>query len=526
METKRNGCAVNVDDDLLWYMYESELGDVSDFEGTIREYVRGYADKGVSDLLFNVFCQVSAIPTKALTFWGDKYYQKTENGYAVDYTKEHHVKHIVDIYGAMKRNPFAALIEQTRAFGMRPWISIRMNDCHCGADKTSRLHGDLFYEAVKNGWVVGDDLAGAYYGRCFDYGVKEVRDRMFAYITEVLDLLDTDGLELDFQREMFCFNYKKDPDCHKIMNDFMRKVRAYADKKGAERGHKIAICVHLPRDIAYDRVFGFDAETWVKESLVDVLVPSSRWENTDSDMPIAAWKRLVAGTDIQIWAGLEAFLAYPYPNTPETLRGFAAQYLDEGADKMYLYNHFRYRARNIERSIAEAAAAGLDADYPAGLTSDAVDQRFATAWRVCSRAEEAKKGVCRHVVTFMEKRMAPAGEERYMPFPMAVNGESRFAMKTGDLSGAACVLYLGVREGSAPAVTVDGKAAAPLGEATDAYPQTRTVAKMPGWKGYDDALGTTYYAYAIAPGAGNERDMVFRGAVTVTYAEIKAIFPK
>ena len=113
-----------------------------------------------------------------------------------------------------------------------------------------------------------------------------------------------------------------------------------------------------------------------------------------------------------------------------------------------------------------------------------------------------------------------------MPFPMAVNDESRFEMKTGDLAGAACVLYLGVREGSAPEVTVDGKVAVPLGEATDAYPQTRTVAKMPGWKGYDDALGTTYYAYAIAPGAGNERDMVFRGAVTVTYAEIKAIFPE
>ena len=117
---------VNVDGDLFWWMYESVNGNVVNFEDKIRTYVRGYKDKGISDLLFCCFCQQSFFPTKVLDWWGDKYYQTVENGIAVDYTKLNRVKHVVDIYNALDKDPFDIIIDETRKCGMKGWISIRM----------------------------------------------------------------------------------------------------------------------------------------------------------------------------------------------------------------------------------------------------------------------------------------------------------------------------------------------------------------------------------------------------------------
>ncbi len=80
---KKHTTCLNIDDDWLWYIYESALGDLSDAEGLIRSYVRGYRDLKITDLLFNSFCQQSAFPSKTLGWWGDKYSQRIENGVEV-----------------------------------------------------------------------------------------------------------------------------------------------------------------------------------------------------------------------------------------------------------------------------------------------------------------------------------------------------------------------------------------------------------------------------------------------------------
>ena len=70
--------------------------------------------------------------------------------------------------------------------------------------------------------------------------------------------------------------------CTGIMNGFIRSFK-YIVKQAEEKfGHPIRITVRLTRDIDQSLRFGFDARTWAKEGLVDMIVPSPRWSNVDT----------------------------------------------------------------------------------------------------------------------------------------------------------------------------------------------------------------------------------------------------
>ena len=81
----KNQLFVNADCDLFWWMYESVNGNIENFEEKIRKYVRGYANNGITDMLYCCFMQQSTFPSKVLDWYGDKYNQKIENGVEVDY---------------------------------------------------------------------------------------------------------------------------------------------------------------------------------------------------------------------------------------------------------------------------------------------------------------------------------------------------------------------------------------------------------------------------------------------------------
>ena len=514
------GCVVNIDSDLLWYMYESNKANVENFEDVLKAYMDGYSNQDISDLIFCCFCQQSIIPSKVWDWFGDKYNQKVENGVAVDYTNNNRIKHVVDIYNAMQRDPYDILIEEARKRGMAAWLSVRMNDCHCHHEQTNFLHGSMYYEALKNGWFIGKEAVPYTWAECYDYSVDFVRNKMLAYIFELLDNHDMDGLELDFQREIYCFDYIKNPECYKIMTDFMQQVRAYARKKEAENGHKIQIGVRLCRNIEDNKTFGFDIVEWVKQDLVDVVVVTSRWENTDSEMPITEWKKLLDGTGIKLWAGLEANVFVPYGNTEETLKGFSVQYLDAGADQMYLYNYYRTRARQEELSYDEL----VNKSFEWWLITDHREQYIRKAWKACSNIEEAKKGIRRNVMTFQEEWMAPKGLAYFKPFPVQVNEEKCFTMQTGSCGSKKATFFVGLGKGSQiPEIMIDGKPAIYMGEAKNSFMDAPmfTGVGMSWMIGYSATKGAQYYAYEFIPGDGNVREIVVKGNCELRYFEIK-----
>lgn len=515
---------INADSDLLWYIYESNKGSAKNFEAALKEYVKGYANQGVSDLMFCCFAQMSVYPSKSWDWFGNKYYQQIENGIEVNYTKLHRIKHIVDIYHETTRDPYEILLDETRKNDMIPWISIRMNDCHFNHCATSWMHGDIYYQALNKGWTIGEEVAGRHYAEAFNYAIDEIRNKMLDYICETLDRYDMDGLELDFQREFHCFNYIKDPDCYKIMTDFMQKIRVYANSKEKERGHRIKIGVRLCRNIEDNKVFGFDIVEWIKQGLIDVVVPTSRWENTDSDIPIAKWRELLRGTEIKLWAGLETLLFCPYKNTEETIKGFVVQYLEAGADQIYLYNFFRTRAYQKSLSLEELATAKVDEEYTWEMVSDNQEEFLQKCWHICADINLARKDVRRHVMTFQEDSMVPRGASRFKPFPAQVEGEKYFTMQTGKCYGQKGILYIGVEDDRLPSeIAVDDSLALYLGEAEDCY-MNYPVMQCCGanWMtGYVITQGAKYHAYEFIAGNGHERVISVKGKCGLRYLEIK-----
>ncbi len=508
------GVAVNIDGDIFCHIYRSCGRDVSEIEKTLKSYVDGYAKGGISDLLFCCFCQNSLFPSEVISWRGDKLTQTQENGLAVDYSDTLAVRGVADIYGAMEGDPIDFMLKEVQKHGIRAWLSVRMNDAHLGKSSTHWLRSDLFYEAKEKGLMIGD-VTGQYYAACFDYGAKRIREKMFAYLCECVDKYDVDGLELDFMREIFCFDYKRNPNCHIIMTEFVARVHEYLCQKEKLRGHRIKLAVRLCRDIEDNKVFGFNAAEWVQRGLVDVLIPSPRWTCTDSDMPIADWKAMTEGTDVEIWAGLETHLNQPYLQSTETARGFAAQYFDAGADKIYLYNYFRLRSKEMRDSDF-----ANEEDCEIYLRAVENDAHIWSVWTSCASAEAAKKGTRCHVVTYRENCTKPFREGEYCPLPLFVDGRTAFTMQTGVCEGEKVTLFVGVQQGGGiPELTVDGTVAPCIGMTDDAYCCHPRKMSDPEKQIYADV---NFYAYKVVPDGNRIRNIVFSGDnVTVRYLELK-----
>jgi len=316
------------------------LNNVSDAPVFTEELLYPLVDQSkdtfVTDILFCIFCQYSATDSDVFTTYAEKFLQKEYEGEAVDFTEEY--RGIYKINKAYGTDPYAVWIRRCKEIGIRPWLTFRMNDCHVNAFLKSTFQ----QLAKKNGWIIGEQYG--YFGNCLDYKVPEVRETMLRYLEEQVMRYDVHGVELDFQRELYCFNYlEEDMDvCTGIMNDFVRSFK-YIVKQAEEKfGHPIRIAVRLTRDIDQSLRFGFDARTWAKEGLVDMIVPSPRWSNVDTGIPFDVWKRELPGVEIP--GCLETLLASGELGnafmTAETARGLAAGHLAAGADGIYLYNFF------------------------------------------------------------------------------------------------------------------------------------------------------------------------------------------
>ena len=200
---------------------------VEEAVASAENFALKYTGANVSDVLICIFEQTSLVPSDTQMWRATKYNMTEENGIPVDYSS---LEGLYKVYTEYDVDPYAIMLQTLRENGIRPWVTLRMNDCHFGADETSFLRSDYYYEAKEKGYMIssaGTDYG--YFNTCLDFGVAEVRERMLVYIEEVLSKYDMFGLELDFMRDITSFDYLNNPDCAQIMNDFMREVRKLTD---------------------------------------------------------------------------------------------------------------------------------------------------------------------------------------------------------------------------------------------------------------------------------------------------------
>ncbi len=332
--------AVMVNRDPNW-MYRAG-GDSPEVCRSVLESFFSKYEGNSTDILLGVLEQTTTMPSKHLMWRGLKAVQTIENGHEVSYPDHMGMYKAYTEYGV---DGVQIFIDEVRRLGKRPWITLRVNDVHFPYDETSFLHSDMFYEEVKAGHNIGEHYG--YYGNAFDFK-KSVRYReaLLGFIGEILDTYDVFGIEMDFMREIYCFDYLGDSEgIHDIILDFMREVKRMAKKAEERVGHDYKISIRTCRDPEDAYTFGFDIKKMADEGLIDIVVPSPRWSPTDSGIPIRKWKALL-GDSVGIIGGIESHNFKQTYNTWENAKAYAAAFYAQGADGIYFNNHENFNDRN------------------------------------------------------------------------------------------------------------------------------------------------------------------------------------
>ena len=384
--------ALMVNRDPCWYWYAIDDSSAEACRKSVENYFSLY-EGAITDICLCVFEQSSLIPSDAFHWRGEKYFWKKENGIDVDYTNTP-IKNLYKCFAEYKVDAVQIFIDCMKKLGIRPWISLRMNDAHFNADATSFLHSEMFYEEVAAGHVIGEKYG--YYGKCFDFKYPRYKNALLKYIEEVVGKYDMFGFEIDFMRECHCFDYKNDPECHKIMTEYIREIRKIVRKAEERVGHDIKVSLRTCRSPRDAKAFGFDVKTLVDEGLIDVVIPAPRWSPTDSGIPIREWRELL-GDDFPVVAGIEASLLKLTTNQPENSKAYAASFYAQGADGLYFHNHEYYNDHN--RAV----------------------------WKITR--ENCLEGYREFVV--LPQDMAAYDEWRYKPLPLNVDGSADLPLELG-----------------------------------------------------------------------------------------------
>jgi hypothetical protein len=195
---------------------------------------------------------------------------------------------------------------------------------------------------------------------------------------------------------------------------------------------------------------GLNAAGWAREGLIDLLVATPRWATLEFDMPLAQWRKLMGDSKTTLAGGLE-ILYRPWPGgpaaaaSPEIATGAALSVLANGADVVYLFNHFQ------------------------GTWPQPVFQKTLKAMNALNTLLEQPRCVG---ITY---RDITAPKETYAP-PLPATGKTlAFRIKLGPLpkSPGPCTLRVGLvpaQQGAAtavPTVTVNDEPCSLRGEATE-----------------------------------------------------------
>lgn len=253
-------------------------------------------------------------------------------------------------------DPYKVWIDRFREKGVSPWLTMRMNDVHDVGNLDSYMHSS-FWRTHPEYWRVPNGSASPWVSRAMNYAHAAVREHHMAFVRELLERYDPDGLELDWMR----FGYHLTPGRERkesgILTDFVREVRLLTTEWSNTRGHPILLGVRVPAHPDAASGLGMDAVLWANEGLVDMVVPCPFWTSSDFDIPVELWlERLGKAADrVTVAPGIE-HNARPWPGAPAVandlaaLTGFAASANHRGADSLYLFNWMDSGTRPVPAS--------------------------------------------------------------------------------------------------------------------------------------------------------------------------------
>jgi len=265
-------------------------------------------------------------------------------------------------------DPLEILQQEARRQGIDFWFQLRMNDWHhwAGIGKPGaelpggfNIMSSSFYEDHPEYLIGADGVAGlesrslrARMRWYQDYAHPEVRQVRLDLMEEACTRYDVDGFQYDFMRCPGYFKVGEEETNAPLMTEFIRQTRAILDRVGEAKGKALGLSVRVPDTIAATKGLGLDVATWIKEELVDIVVPSCFF-NADLSQDISEWVALAAGSATWVYpcieeayqAGYLDRVAVTFVHPPARLllpdnmiNAVAANHWANGADGLYLFN--------------------------------------------------------------------------------------------------------------------------------------------------------------------------------------------
>src|SRR3972149_927983 len=137
---------------------------------------------------------------------------------------------------------------------------------------------------------------------------------MLAFDKEVLDAYDVDGLEYDYMRWCHMFKPGEGKKNAQLLTEFTRKTRKQLDEAAKRRGcGRLVLGVRVPQTLEECDYLGFDLAVWIKEGLVDYVVPSDFF-HTDTNMKTEDFVKLANGTECKIYPAIHNQISMDGPN--------------------------------------------------------------------------------------------------------------------------------------------------------------------------------------------------------------------
>ncbi len=228
------------------------------------------------------------------------------------------------------------VMHRARQMGLEFVPSLRMNDGHFGNNLHPTVHpltGEFWMEHQDMTIGTIDPSLKGYEQYLLNFEHQEVRDFRMGQIYELIDGYAADGFEMDFSRFFLFF-----PPGHEkpeLITEMVRKARQRLDAKNKKDGRNRFLIVRVAHSLERNRELGLDVPAWIKEGLVDYIVPSSPDRDFQFTIPVDEFIALAKGTGCRVVASPDSYGA----DGPR-YRAAMANYFHMGQKDTYLFNFF------------------------------------------------------------------------------------------------------------------------------------------------------------------------------------------